>query len=117
MKFFDSVQDFSAQLWKQVANLPNQVSPTSTVSNTKLFKIIKVKEQAEYLGAIYLPYNFQNYWFDDSNVQGLIKSMSEEEKKKFGCDVKSIEWKDYIVNVHIPGLRRHILKEKGFSKM
>ncbi|WRX23593.1 Fatty acyl-CoA reductase [Theobroma cacao] len=91
MKFYNSIQDFSSPLWREVALL-NQFSAT-TVSNTKLLEIIKSKEHAEYLGTIYMP-------------------MSEEEKKKFGCDVKSVDWKDYIVNVHIPGLRRHILKER-----
>ena len=36
--------------------------------------------------------------------------MCEEEKSKFGFDVGSIDWKDYISNVHIPGLRRHVMK-------
>ena len=60
MKFFGSMQDFSAQLWREVA-LPNQFS-TTTGSNTKLFEIIKLKERLEYLGTIYMPYAFHNYW-------------------------------------------------------
>ena len=60
MKFFGSMQDFSAQLWREVA-LPNQFSAT-TGSNTKLFEIIKLKERLEYLGTIYMPYAFHNYW-------------------------------------------------------
>lgn len=42
-----------------------------------------------------------------------MESLSEEEKKMFGFDVKSIDWKDYIANVHIPGLRNHVMKGKG----
>lgn len=44
-----------------------------------------------------------------------MESMSEEEKKEFGFDVKSIDWKEYITNVHIPGLRRHVMKGRGMS--
>lgn len=45
-----------------------------------------------------------------------MEIMSEEEKREFGFDVESIDWKDYITNVHIPGLRRHVMKGKrGFN--
>lgn len=39
--------------------------------------------------------------------------MSEEEKRTFGFDVGSIDWKDYISNIHIPGLRSHVVKGRG----
>lgn len=42
-----------------------------------------------------------------------MESMSEEEKRKFGFDVGSIDWKEYITKVHIPGLRRHVMKGRG----
>ncbi|KAK8609669.1 hypothetical protein V6N13_093085 [Hibiscus sabdariffa] len=109
MTFFNSLPDFSAHLWTS--------SEAVQFSSKKMFEFIKFKEHAEYMATIYLPYAFHTDWLDDSKTRGLIGSMSEEEKKKFGCDAKSIEWKDYIVNVHIPGLRRHIWKEKGLSKM
>ncbi|KAE8712990.1 hypothetical protein F3Y22_tig00110220pilonHSYRG00020 [Hibiscus syriacus] len=116
MKVFNSLQNFSNHLWRSseaaaTATLPSQFS------TTKLIEAIKFKEHAEYLATIYLPQAFHTYWFDDSKTRGLIESMSAEEKMKFGCDVKRIDLKDYIVNVHIPGLRRHVLKEKSLSKI
>ena len=42
-----------------------------------------------------------------------MENMSEEEKVEFGFDVGSINWNDYITNVHIPGLRRHVLKGRA----
>lgn len=39
--------------------------------------------------------------------------MSKEERQQFGFDVEKIDWKDYISNVHIPGLRRHVMKGRG----
>lgn len=53
--------------------------------------------------------------FDNTNTHSLIKSMSEEERRTFHFDVGYIEWEDYIVNVHIPGLRRHVVKERGLQ--
>lgn len=55
----------------------------------------------------------KTFRFDNSNTQGLMECMSEEEKNKFGFDVGSIDWKEYISNVHIPGLRRHVMKGRG----
>lgn len=42
-----------------------------------------------------------------------MDNMSEEEKRSFGFDMRSIDWKDYITNVHVPGLRRHVMKGRG----
>lgn len=44
-----------------------------------------------------------------------MESMSEEEKRDFGFDVKGIDWKNYITSVHIPGLRRHVMKGRGMG--
>ncbi|OMO68812.1 Male sterility, NAD-binding protein [Corchorus olitorius] len=113
-KTFTSMEAFVAHLWREVTSMAIK----STSSNSSLlFERIKFIDRAKYLANLYAPYNLANYWFDDSNTRGLIKRMSKEEKMKFGCDVKSIKWEDYIVNVHIPGLRRHILREKGLSRM
>lgn len=42
-----------------------------------------------------------------------MEEMSEEERTSFDFNVGSISWKDYISNVHIPGLRRHVMKGRG----
>lgn len=39
-----------------------------------------------------------------------MECMSAEESRQFGFDIESIDWKDYIKNIHIPGLRRHVMK-------
>lgn len=51
--------------------------------------------------------------FDNANTEELIDEMSEEDRKNFQFDVESIDWKDYIANVHIPGLRKHVMKGRG----
>jgi len=35
-----------------------------------------------------------------------------EEKKTFGFDIKGIDWEHYIVNVHLPGLKKEFLSKK-----
>lgn len=43
----------------------------------------------------------------------LMEEMSDEEMRSFGFDAEGIDWVDYISNVHIPGLRRHVMKGRG----
>uniref|UniRef100_A0A1J3IL31 Fatty acyl-CoA reductase 2 n=1 Tax=Noccaea caerulescens TaxID=107243 RepID=A0A1J3IL31_NOCCA len=117
MKLFDSVDDFSEHLWRDAqerSGLMNGMSSADSKMLQKL-KIIckKSVEQAKHLATIYEPYTFYGGRFDNSNTQRLMEKMSEEEKREFGFDVGSINWKDYITNVHIPGLRRHVLKGRA----
>ncbi|XP_010557956.1 PREDICTED: fatty acyl-CoA reductase 2-like [Tarenaya hassleriana] len=113
MKLFDSAEDFSDHLWKDVRERSGLTATSS--SDGKMMQKLefvcrKSVEQAKYLAAIYKPYTFYGGRFDNSNMQRLMESMSEEERREFGFDVGSINWRDYITNVHIPGLRRHVLK-------
>ncbi|KAG7958485.1 hypothetical protein I3843_10G023400 [Carya illinoinensis] len=115
-KTFSSMDEFSADIWGHV--IQRNGSATRVAANGKLPQKIesvcrKLVEKAKYLADIYEPYTFYAGRFDNSNSQRLMESLSEEEKKMFGFDVKSIDWKDYITNVHIPGLRNHVMKGKG----
>lgn len=51
--------------------------------------------------------------FDNRNTERLMGCMSKEERQQFGFEVEKINWKEYITNVHIPGLRRHVMKGRG----
>ncbi|KAJ7975954.1 Fatty acyl-CoA reductase [Quillaja saponaria] len=116
MKLFSSTEEFSAHLWKDAIQRSGLTALAS--SNEKLSQKLEVicrksVEQAKHLANIYEPYTFYGGRFDNSNTQILMESMSEEEKREFGFDVRGIDWKDYITNVHIPGLRRHVMKGRG----
>ncbi|XP_038719670.1 fatty acyl-CoA reductase 2, chloroplastic isoform X2 [Tripterygium wilfordii] len=116
MKLFNTMEEFSEHLWRDAIGKTRSTALAS--SNLKLSQKLesicrRSVEQAKYLANIYEPYTFYGGRFDNSNTQILMKSMSEEEKKRFGFDVGSIDWRDYITNVHIPGLRRHVMKGRG----
>ncbi|KAL1353520.1 hypothetical protein HN51_017451 [Arachis hypogaea] len=117
MKLFSSTQEFSDHIWKDAIQKSGLTDITlSKEVSQKLENICrKSVEQAKYLANIYEPYTFYGGRFDNSNTQKLIESMSEEEKRDFGFDVKSIDWGNYITNVHIPGLRRHVMKGRGMG--
>ncbi|KAF7146275.1 hypothetical protein RHSIM_Rhsim04G0090500 [Rhododendron simsii] len=118
MKLFGSMEDFSSHLWRDAIERTGLNSTASNVPNgTKSKKLEnicrKIVEQAKYLASIYQPYTFYGGRFDNSNTERLMECMSEEEREEFGFDVGNIDWKDYISNVHIPGLRRHVMKGRG----
>ncbi|RDX87381.1 Fatty acyl-CoA reductase 2, partial [Mucuna pruriens] len=118
MKLFSSTEEFSGHLWRdaiQKRGLTAMASSKGKMSQKLENMCRKSVEQAKYLANIYEPYTFYGGRFDNSNTQRLMESMSEEEKREFGFDVKSIDWKDYITNVHIPGLRRHVMKGRGMG--
>ncbi|RLM77992.1 hypothetical protein C2845_PM12G14000 [Panicum miliaceum] len=70
-------------------------------------------EQIAHLCSIYEPYTFYGGRFDSSNVERLLAEMSAEERARFYLDVRRVDWMDYVTNVHIPGLRKHVLKSRG----
>ncbi|CAH9063346.1 unnamed protein product [Cuscuta europaea] len=116
MKLFSSMEALCSHLWRDTINK----SGLTTLGNTngklssKIENICKKSvEQAKYLASIYEPYTFYGGRFDNSNTQKLMECMSKEERWQFGFDVESLDWKDYISNVHIPGLRRHVMKGRG----
>ncbi|KAK1367392.1 hypothetical protein POM88_042953 [Heracleum sosnowskyi] len=71
----------------------------------------KAREHINYMADLYHHYSFFGGRFDNNKVEKLIKCLSDEERKEFGFDVSSIDWKDYFISVHFTGIRKHVLKE------
>ncbi|XP_076929609.1 fatty acyl-CoA reductase 2, chloroplastic-like [Bidens hawaiensis] len=117
MQLCRSMEEFSAHIWKDAVNRSGLIASSSTNKGKLALKIENIckksVEQAKYLANIYEPYTFYGGRFDNSNTQRLMGMMSEEERKTFGFDVAKIDWRYYISNVHIPGLRRHVMKGRG----
>ncbi|CAN6466490.1 unnamed protein product [Victoria cruziana] len=119
MKLYLSWDDFSSHIWRDFMEKPgNLAAKSSSPKFSRRIKnvLLKSVEQAKNLAKIYEPYTFYGGRFDNSNTQQLMEEMSEEERKAFGFDVADIGWKDYIINVHIPGLRSFVMKGRGTSK-
>ncbi|KAG2726108.1 hypothetical protein I3760_01G097300 [Carya illinoinensis] len=108
-KMYGSMDEFSAHISRDTIQQNSDGKLGQEFENS----CRKLVERAKYLANIYEPYMFYPGRFDNSNAQKLMASMSEEEKRMFCFDVRSIDWKDYILNVHIPGLRMHAMKEKA----
>ncbi|OMO68801.1 Male sterility, NAD-binding protein [Corchorus olitorius] len=99
LKIITSIEAFDTYLFGE-AKISN--SPVEKVERIKFMDI------TNYMAKCYGPFTFYHYRFNISNTERLWENMTKEEKKKFGFVLKTIDWKHYILNVHNPGLRRHI---------
>ena len=59
---------------------------------------------------IYAPYTRTNFEFETGKTQGLYDALSPTEQQRFNFDVSRIHWKRYFQEIHIPGIKRHVLK-------
>ncbi|MCZ6636181.1 MAG: SDR family oxidoreductase [bacterium] len=65
---------------------------------------------------IYSPYTNLDCEFQMENIHKLQAEMDPQEREIFNCDVSRIHWPDYMQKIHIPGLKRHVLKTGEASK-
>ena len=59
---------------------------------------------------IYAPYTRTNFEFETEKTQELYDALSPTEQQRFNFDVSRIHWKRYFQEIHIPGIKRHVLK-------
>lgn len=63
-----------------------------------------------YYAAIYSPYTSLECTFETDRTVDLHESLDPEDRLLFNGDVSRIHWKTYFQEIHIPGLKRHVLK-------
>lgn len=68
-----------------------------------------------YLADLYTGYLNAEYVFDTANTSRLLDELDTGDRALLDFDVRRIDWRSYIQDVHIPGLRRHVLKENAGS--
>ncbi|XP_074268160.1 alcohol-forming fatty acyl-CoA reductase-like [Silene latifolia] len=60
----------------------------------------------------YRPYLFHKGIYDDTNTE-ILRIVSRKrglETNMFYFDPKGVDWKDYFMNTHFPGVAKHVLK-------
>ncbi|CAI8592894.1 unnamed protein product [Vicia faba] len=64
------------------------------------------------LSDLYLPYLFFNGIFDDMNTEKLLLAAKQGgvETNMFYFDPKIIDWDDYFMNIHFPGIFKYAFK-------
>ena len=62
---------------------------------------------------IYAPYTRTSFEFETRKMQGLYEALSPMEQQRFNFDVSQIHWRRYFQEIHIPGIKKHVLKIEG----
>ncbi|MCL7044371.1 hypothetical protein MKW94_029794 [Papaver nudicaule] len=79
---------------------------TCQVMNRKINRVMQLVEVHE-------PYIFFKGKFDDLNTERMrmaVKANGTDEANTFYCDPKCLDWDDYFVNIHIPGLVKYVMR-------
>ncbi|KAI4332900.1 hypothetical protein L6164_017773 [Bauhinia variegata] len=113
-KLFSSTDSFSSYIARVCkAKLMTEAAVLDPQQHQKLErKYRKIAKYFIHMGKAYEPYMFFKGRFDTGNTQELMEDMSNEEMRNFGFEVRSINWEQYFSSIHIPGLRKHILKKQ-----
>ncbi|MBI3834238.1 MAG: AMP-binding protein [Planctomycetes bacterium] len=70
---------------------------------------IRQIEQLIYFAKIYAPYTRLDCRFAEDNLRILRDAMNLRDREEFAFDPTTIDWRDYFINRHIPGLRCFVL--------
>ena len=61
---------------------------------------------------IYSPYTHLDCQFKTGRTRTLFESLPADERETFSLDVTRIDWKQYIEDIHLPGMRRNVLRDE-----
>ncbi|MGD2107795.1 MAG: AMP-binding protein, partial [Phycisphaerae bacterium] len=75
----------------------------------KLTALGRQIEQVIYFAKIYAPYTHLACTFGDEKLRAAADRLDPQDRKAFTFDVERIDWDNYIVDRHIPGLRAFVL--------
>ena len=101
------VYPLNAALW-----VFNRFSRISSLNNLKR-RITVLKSAISrmlYYASIYSPYTSLECTFETGRTVDLHERLDPEDRRLFNGDVSGIHWKTYFQDIHIPGLKRHVLK-------
>ncbi len=79
----------------------------------KFSAVARQIDQLIYFAKIYSPYTHLDCRFSEDNLRAVADSLHPDDRKEFPFDPTVIDWHDYLVNRHIPGLRRFVLGTSG----
>ncbi len=79
----------------------------------KLAIIARQIEQVVYFAKIYSPYTHLDCRFADDGLRRVAEQLHPDDRAAFPFDAKLIDWDDYIINRHVPGLLSFVLGTGG----
>ncbi|KAJ0986869.1 hypothetical protein J5N97_005225 [Dioscorea zingiberensis] len=95
------------------SKLPLQVLlVVATLFSSQILKNQYIKHNQTYnhvmlMAKAYIPYTFMLGRFDDTNTEILRMRMNNEDKAMFSFDPKCINWDQFLMDIHIPGVIKY----------
>ncbi len=72
----------------------------------------KLATVGEKIFELFLPFIYENiYTFRADNLIKLRTMLVEEELPMYGCMVEDMDWRHYWLNIHVPGLDKHVFPQ------
>jgi long-chain acyl-CoA synthetase len=89
---------------------PMPLVPGARKMRARLRNLSSTLEQLLYYVDIYGPYVNLHCRFETQHARELLEALNPEERERFDFDPRRIRWRNYLQDVHIPGLKRNILR-------
>ncbi|KAK6116833.1 hypothetical protein DH2020_049463 [Rehmannia glutinosa] len=118
MKLFNEFSDFSKYTRDEISERSGMKNAVGVNGKTlqKIQRQYKAKvAYAEQLCKMYEFIGFFKARFHTGNTRKLLAEMSKEEQLNFEVDATKINWRKYFVDIHIPGVRKHVLNATKVS--
>ena len=97
----------SAPAQKAIIASIQRIMSALPLKKTPLARAQRSLEKVEKLIELFEPFILLNeHDFVAENVEKLAHALVEEERSNFGYDVRSLDWWDFWINIHVPALRR-----------
>ena len=94
-----------------LSRLPASMAPPQ---KRRLLSSLRIRlQRLLYYADIYHPYTHLRCTFETAQARSLHASLPKSEQQTFNMDVDRIDWDRYIGDIHLPGLRRHVLKDQS----
>lgn len=91
-------------------HLPERWAPPAR--KRRLAALEKRLRRVLYFTELFTAYTTLNCRFQADRLLALHASLPADEQQRFFMDVRRVDWRAYFLRVHLPGLRRHVLKEE-----
>ncbi|MBV8358809.1 MAG: AMP-binding protein [Deltaproteobacteria bacterium] len=100
---------------QQAAGLANTLAGEHSAARKfeqRITRICESTELARSLVEVYLPYIQElAYTFHGRNIRELYSGLARSDAAQHPFQPEKIDWNDYWMNIHLPGLRRHIFPQ------
>ncbi|KAF8104280.1 hypothetical protein N665_0175s0009 [Sinapis alba] len=116
MKFHSSLEDFTSSVSNAITKQEREMKNREGEVESHTTLSMKGKRKLKYfvsLAKTYQPYMFFQARFDDTNARSLLQELSMKERKMFEFDGSCIDWEHYFINIHLPGLKRELFRQKS----